>query len=684
MFLSVIVFNSFSQTTILVNNMGDPQGAGIGGRVVFVNGSTGELGSTDGTVAGNVFLPATTVVLAGENAARLGNKIIFVGFNAATGNELWISDGTLAGTMILKDINVSGSSEPQGGDEGFSIAGNTLYFTADDGINGRELWKTDGTTAGTVLVKDMNASDIIFATSLGNESIGNTLFFTAIIPGIGRELWKTDGTAAGTVMVKEIVSGPSSAGFSKYFVSNNTCLWFVANDGVNGNELWRTDGTAAGTFMLQNIASGDGISLFTGGANRDWSGFIFNDNLYFNPNGPGVSGNQLWKSDGTSVGTGMVVSLIPSGNGMNLWEAIIKENKFYFSANGPGGNELYGSDGTAGGTALVKDINPSGSSNIRMLLPRENLNNGYQHRPFRGKIIFFADDGTNGVELWASDGTTAGTAMIKNIHPAGSAFNTSGDIRYYFTHYQLFIVADNGSNGAELWQSDGTSAGTTMVQDLWTGPTASAVDIFGVAELNNKLVLRANNGDGADIYALNATVVPFPLSLTGFTAQLKNEQTELKWTTQQEVNFSHFNIQRSITGKEFISIAKVKGKGGTSVNNYVYTDEKLEKAGTYYYRLEMMDSDGKVAYSKIVSVKLKEGFSYHLVSTRNEVVISITGANAMAGIKLIDANGKTLLQQKQKLSGNDVIRIPVNHLASGIYIVTIECDGALKTERFIR
>jgi ELWxxDGT repeat protein len=142
---------------------------------------------------------------AAQNLTTIGSRVFFSVKSAANGVELWTSDGTAAGTVMVKDINPGqGDSNPQF----LTNVNGTLYFEADDGAHGGELWKSDGTAAGTLLVKDIAPDD---GASFGQQltNVNGTLYFTAMdhsfgVGDRGDELWKTDGTAAGTVIVKNI------------------------------------------------------------------------------------------------------------------------------------------------------------------------------------------------------------------------------------------------------------------------------------------------------------------------------------------------------------------------------------------------------------------------------------------------------------------------------------------------
>ena len=131
--------------------------------------------------------------------------------------------------------------------------GGIAYFLANDGTHSRELWKSDGTDAGTSLVKDINPgggdSNIVSMTD-----VGGTLYFAADDGTHGHELWKSDGTEAGTTMVADINSGSSDSVAPEKFANLGGTVYFGANDGTHGVELWKSDGTEAGTTLVKNIS----------------------------------------------------------------------------------------------------------------------------------------------------------------------------------------------------------------------------------------------------------------------------------------------------------------------------------------------------------------------------------------------------------------------------------------------
>ncbi|MBL0270164.1 MAG: hypothetical protein IPP99_16295 [Chitinophagaceae bacterium] len=173
---------------------------------------------------------------------------------------LAVDISTAQAPQVLKDINpyLTLSSQTTAG-YNYKGYNGFVYYSADDGTNGFELWRTDGTEVNTELVKDI-------VTGAGSSSpqaffeMGGILYFSAISSGIGRELWKTDGTAAGTVLVKDINTGSASSSPSS-FTEVNGVLYFTAVTSANGLELWKSDGSEAGTVLIKDILSGSTSSF---------------------------------------------------------------------------------------------------------------------------------------------------------------------------------------------------------------------------------------------------------------------------------------------------------------------------------------------------------------------------------------------------------------------------------------
>jgi ELWxxDGT repeat protein len=184
---------------------------------------------------------------------EVGAITFFVANDGAHGNELWKTDGTEAGTVLVKDINPG----PENSNPSNLINVNgTLFFSANDGTHGEELWRSDGTEAGTTLVKDINpGSD--GSTPRHFTNVNGTLFFGAVDGTGGSQLWKSDGTEAGTVLVKDLNPHGGPFGDEPAELTNvNGILFFAANDGIHGTELWQSDGTEAGTTLVKDIYPG--------------------------------------------------------------------------------------------------------------------------------------------------------------------------------------------------------------------------------------------------------------------------------------------------------------------------------------------------------------------------------------------------------------------------------------------
>lgn len=454
----------------------------------------------------------------------LTQNVVFRAEDTA-GGELWISDGTGSGTRRLVDIRPSrADSNPRE----LTSLGDRLVFTADTRTDAvwpetpAELWSTRGVGAKRLLdggsPKDLT-------------SVGDLVFFQVYEEGRGYEPWISDGTAAGTRSLGDLNPGPDSSYAREPVLLNGKIYFFAdASLGTNlkgGQKLWVSDGTAQGTRIVVDILP-DYQSCHPGlcaGAEvlpRDLT--VVGDRLAF------VGGRNLccdrtllWSSDGSAAGT---VSVLSSDDGaeFNEPESLLYTNdRLFFAADDASGffylwatdadfnppvrlalynyyqatptpglgswfsfvlySQMMTSDGTAEGTHLVEI--PYGLTYPRIAV---------------GDDIFFSSADSNGDagiggELWATDGSEAGTRLIADLRPG---LETSGLQDFVTDGEYLYFTADDGEFGHEIWRTDGDTV--ERLTDLAPGPaTATPSDLTLVG---SQLYFTADSSLGRELWAM--------------------------------------------------------------------------------------------------------------------------------------------------------------------------------------
>jgi ELWxxDGT repeat protein len=374
-----------------------------------------------------------------SNITVFKDKLYFFGTNDPkyVNKLMFTADGSAAGVTVVKQID---SVKQYPSLRHLTVLNNLLIFD-----NYNQLWKSDGTTAGTSSLAD------ILTGSSNYVVLNNKVYFAGDITNsnpIKDQLWQTDGTTSGTTLVKTI--NPSGgAKIRDMFVSGGK-IYFCASDGIKTSQLWVSDGTAAGTTLLKVINS-------TGTADPS-NFFDYNGKVYFNAT-DGVNGYQLWVTDGTTAGTLKITNInAPGFIGFNPGKFTLFDSKIFFMGLEPGSfYQLWSTDGTTAGTKKVKTDYTErngvrGFNPISMAVHNNKLYlTGY-------------DSLTKFDQLWECDGTTAGTTRITN--------NRSGlfpDRLFSFQNRLLFTGYDTISKQVQLFASDGTAAGTVCPTppDTW-------------------------------------------------------------------------------------------------------------------------------------------------------------------------------------------------------------------------
>lgn len=400
--------------------------AEINNKLIYYGGTATQSGLviTDGTESGTELLDIPFIPNTSIYHLTNFNGNVYFSATGTGGTEIWVTDGTEAGTYMLKDIHPSGSSFPSN----FIVFNGELYFTANDGANGRELWKTNGSVIGTVLVKDIYSGSE--TSNPSNLTLFNNALYFRATTDLGAELWKTDGTTNGTVLVKDI--NPFGSSDLNNFKVSDGKLFFSAKTDDFGKELYWSDGTEAGTEIIADINQGVSNS-------NPSSFFSHNNNLYFTADNS-TNGNELWWYNSVTEQVSLLYdfNLLHSSNALplevlnnKLFVTAYEENLTYI--------HLFTVDLSSGNAEEFTDFSVGVSVDGYLMFPKI-LNN---------KLYFCGDDGTFGRELWVTDGTLAGTHKVTpaNSLNADPLLYTENLVPY---NSALYFIANYSSNGFVL------------------------------------------------------------------------------------------------------------------------------------------------------------------------------------------------------------------------------------------
>lgn len=485
---------------------------------------------------------------------------------SASSCQLWKTDGTANGTLLVKnfyDLNNLSNAIYQLND--LTAIKDKLYFSATGVYEGiPRLWVTDGSAAGTHKVSNTlsQPKQLIAATSDNSDSL---VYFSAAPQNGTRLLYSTNGDPLSATLVNgfngSIYYDQNSIQYngSQDLINVNGIIYFFGSSTTQqGSGLYKFDLNSRDSLIPVQISSLPN-SYFQNLA--EVNGAIF-FTVSISPNLP-----QLWKSDGTSSGNTLLKNDLKNVFPAN-YHQLSANGYLYFSANG----ELWKSDGTVSGTVLIKDMSP-----VKDFYSPEALTS------VDSKVFFSALDDIHGAELWQTDGSVNGTSLVKDINQTSTGSSATFGVTS-LNETILFSAFDSKDGNYKLWKSDGTNSGTNLINDtIYTPKTyySNPVNVINLPLVtkNNQAYFLGSSPSGSGLYKTDGTVAGTVL-IKDFTGIAKNS-TRITATG----NLVYFYIYNTSTTKY-----ELWRTDGTEANTYVIKNDfnnpdnvELVSAGTLLF-----------------------------------------------------------------------------------------------------
>jgi ELWxxDGT repeat protein len=668
-----------------------------------------------------------------RNFCVLPDKIMFIASSVQIPNfyELWASDGTNEGTQLIQDVNNTSMNVI----DGLIVWGNKIIFTANDGYHGYEPWISDGTPANTRMITDIMPNNPIYQSVYSSEAryfkvFKDKVYFQADTWG-GRQLFVTDGTEAGTVMLTKGTGGTEPRGFIEF----NGKLYFTCQKSYTSvPQLWVTDGTVDGTYEIKEIVNGY-VSTY--------SAIVYNNKLYFSGLVESL-GWELWVSDGTNPGTQLFKDInVTEGIGSHPHGfKIFKDNLYFIANDGIHGNELWCTNGDS--TYLVKDIFLDGGGleyselyvfqNKLFFVARQNVNvlnsqlwvsNGTADSTleilsndgkeieyansfieWKGKIVFVA--GEYNKQLWMTDGTSQNTFPV--FPDSKTRWNALGNnsLIVNFKDDLYFNANYNDSIGCELYK---LKADSSLIRpNISQHPISNNICIGDSAFFEVKVSGRPDfkfQWMKNDIPIKNATEATYKIENASiedsgsYSCFIKNSVGEITTNSASlevyEISSLFEVIDSTQHGFYFI---KFTGSAPTSaVYDWDFDEgEILSGAGQGPYHVAWKNSGQKNVTLNIIhnTCASETSKTAEIISTGNIVgtIVSVypnpvksyltLNFNQSAEVKKVsvfDVYGRIKLE---KQTNEIILNLNLSKLSSGLYYVRVQDNASFITKKFIK
>lgn len=615
-----------------------------------------ELWRTDGSEAGTSLLKDfnmngfSNIILKG---AHLNGYFYFSADDGINGNQIWVTDGTPQGTQILKDF--LGSNSNMFG-SGFTLFNGEIYFNRYQEDTGGELWKTDGTLNGTQLVADIYPG--VESSEPSNFTLFNgELFFSASHPDFGRELWKYNPDSDVAELVIDLVAGPDWSSPATLSVANDKLYFKARLVAGEGREPYVSDGTTAGTLSLGDFTPGDGQTLIH-------RAFGFGDYVYI----VDITNDKTWRTDGTPDGTEVYFEY-------EIFSKIMFQGDLYFNANlGDGlGAELYKMEAGSTTPELVADIiTGNGSSSPSWIVE------------FNDNLIFSAKKGGAGRELWKSNGSQNGTNLVIQLD---EIFGIGGDPQGLFVwNDAVYFSGWSIDTGRELWRYGFElpfNAQITEISSLACNGDMDAALQVNITSGTAPYTYAWNVADieGAEVSDLAAGV--YEVTVTDANGQIVVATYEIEEPPALDANTSSTNA----TGSEANGSATVMVNGGTPPYSYEWNTDTVQTSETAIdlvasdYVVTVIDANGCIVMESVL-VEMTTGLA---IANNNEISVQIS-PNPSDGlfnielqnlsaenliINIFSVEGQALLEQSIDINTDQMLKVNLEAFPAGAYFFNL-------------
>lgn len=522
-----------------------------------------------------------------------------------------------------------------------------IYFSRYYDETGSELWKSDGSESNTVIVDNINKSKY----GLNNSylvQLNSNLIFTANDGETGDEIYIYNGN---TQMLKDIRIGPNGS-YCRYLTAFNGEIYFASNDSIHGFELWKTDGTEVGTKIVQDIVEGTTSSYpsyFT----------IYKGYLYFSIYKDGFY--NLCRTDGINIDFIKNLGVNDYNSTISIDNMLSSGDYLYFVT---GENDLWESNGTEAGTIKLKDF-----SSCNKLTD------------VNGKMFFTASETFDlEEELWITDGTESGTKIVKNIGP--EYFSSADDLIHF--NGELFFTAYSAESGRELWKSDGTGDGTIQVIDINTG-SQSSIKNANFCKVDNILFFSAkDDSHGIELWKTDGSESGTSLVKDiniGAEGSFPNQLASIK----SLLYFQAFDAEHGSelwksdgTDSGTLLVSDILAGGMNSSPSYV-----LSINDDVFFQAESVNKGRqiwKIPYNTVASVsEFSDVAEMDVFPNPCSDYIYFNSELIPEKIKIYNSYGLLI-----SIETTNNYRINVSHLPAGLYFIKFNLDGKIIVRKVIK